>query len=275
MLRPKASCLALLVTLIWQPRLTHSQQIQDPVFDAVSIRPADSTRTVEVNGITATGPARWQPCEYLRDRVRCRMPLWGFIREAFQLREFEVTAPEWTKEDMFQLEAVMPVDTPRETARLMLKQAIITQFQLRYHASKRLTPVFALVPTQDGPKLTEPDPERPQMRSLDTPGGKVSYNFFEVPGHYFSAGGTLDIFASNLGSFAGLKRPVVNETGLTGKYVIDLTWKSRGDPEDNLRPVDPGILKAMEQQIGLKLEEKNEMREYLVIDHADRVPSEP
>jgi uncharacterized protein (TIGR03435 family) len=245
-----------------------------PEFEAVSIRPAATFHTVEMAGTSARLPAPWKPCEYLRNRVTCRMPLYGFLREAFQVREFEIKAPQWTKEDMFDLQATMPLDTPKETARLMLQNALKERFGLEYHLARRITPVYALVPTQDGPKLTEPDPEHPQTRTYDTPGGPVKTNQILSAGRYFSASTPLDVFAQNLRSVAHLDRPVINETGLAGKYVIDMKWKSSADPEEVLYVVDTGILRATEQQLGLKVVKKDALRDYLSIDQAKRTPSE-
>jgi len=225
-------------------------------------------------GISARVPAAVKPCEYLAARVTCRLSLWGFLREAFQVREFEITSPQWTKEDMFDLQATMPVDTPKSTARLMLQNALKERFGLQYHLAQRMTPVYALIATPDGPKLTESDPDHPQTRTVDTLRGTFKTNQIVAAGHYFVAATSLDIFAQNLKAVADLDRPVLNQTGLTDRYVIDLNWKSSADPDEKIHVVDPGILRATEQQLGLKLEKKEVLLDYLSIDQANKTPTE-
>jgi uncharacterized protein (TIGR03435 family) len=174
---------------------------------------------------------------------------------------------------MFDLQATMPLNTPKDTARLMLQNALKERFDLQYHLAHRMTPVYALVATPDGPKLTEPDPDHPQTRTRDTPSGKIKYSNLVSAGQFFYAGTTLDVLAYSLQSVAELDRPVINETGLNGKYLIDLKWKSSADPDEILHVVDKGIVRATEQQLGLKLVKKDALLDYLSIDQAKRTPT--
>jgi uncharacterized protein (TIGR03435 family) len=247
-------------------------QSSQPSFDAVSIRAADAYRTVHIGATVARLHAGWKPCSFTRDRVTCRLPLWALVREAFQLREFQLSAPDWTKNDMFEVQAVMPVDTPQPIARLMLQTALIEQFNLQYHLALRETPVYALVPTRTGPQLTDFDPKHSPTHTRDTPEGTVTDTFVTAPGRYFEVGVTLDIFAQNLRSIADLDRPVINDTGFIGKYVIDMKWKSSTVPDEMGTMVDKGILQAIERELGLRLEKKNVSLEYLSVDHVNRAP---
>lgn len=249
-------------------------QSNQPAFDAVSIRKTADTRTVKIGDVSSTIPAKRKPCEYTRDRVICRLPLWNILREAFEAQEFEIEAPAWTKDAMFDLQATMPLDTSTHNAKLMMQTALLEQFGLQYHKTRRSTPVYALIPTENGPNLTVFDSEHPQTRTRDTPRGPVKDTLIAAPGRFFMAGTTLDIFALNLKSIAGLGRPVVNETGLAGKYTIDLNWKSSADPDEVVNIIDNGILRAMEQQLGLKLVKKDEDLDYFVVDHLNKVPAE-
>lgn len=74
---------------------------------------------------------------------------------------------------------------------------------------------------------------------------------------------------------------VVDKTGLTGAYDIDLTYTPErqlpegvnlpGPPPD---PNGPSIYTALREQLGLKLESQKDQEEVLVIDHVERQPSE-
>jgi len=73
-----------------------------------------------------------------------------------------------------------------------------------------------------------------------------------------------------------LDRPVLDRTGLSGRYDFDLAWKIDGTKFDralssNEKPSDkPDIFTAV-RQLGLKLEPANESIDVIVIDHVERV----
>ena len=67
-------------------------------------------------------------------------------------------------------------------------------------------------------------------------------------------------------------RPVMDKTGLTGKYDYKLEYA----PDDNsveADPTGPSIFTAVQEQLGLKLESAKGPVEIFVIDHVER-PSE-
>jgi uncharacterized protein (TIGR03435 family) len=62
-----------------------------------------------------------------------------------------------------------------------------------------------------------------------------------------------------------LERPVVDQTGLTGSYTIDLEW-DRTDPLD--------VIPAIQRQPGLKLERSKMPYEMFVVDHISPTPTQ-
>ena len=79
-----------------------------------------------------------------------------------------------------------------------------------------------------------------------------------------------------------VSRTVVDRTGLTGNYDLDLQWtpdqlpQGRGDAPPGLPAVDPNgpsIFTAVQEQLGLKLESSRAMLQTLIIDRFER-PSE-
>jgi uncharacterized protein (TIGR03435 family) len=87
----------------------------------------------------------------------------------------------------------------------------------------------------------------------------------------------------------GDDRPILDKTGLTGKYDFTVRWFSPDAPtplqrlsemsaeerqaEIRRRLVNPAQLAAIQKQLGLKLEPGKGPVEYIVIDHVER-PSE-
>ena len=62
------------------------------------------------------------------------------------------------------------------------------------------------------------------------------------------------------------RRPVIDKTGLAGKYDIKLEWTpDPGQPDDS----GPSIYTALQEQLGLKLVPSTGPVECLVIDHVE------
>lgn len=98
---------------------------------------------------------------------------------------------------------------------------------------------------------------------------------------------TIEQFASRLGDL--MNRPVTDATGLKGRYDITLTcappeglgFRSvpgpvpSGNGASPAAPVGDGgptIFAAIEQQLGLRLNQKRGAADFLVIDHMEKSP---
>jgi len=72
--------------------------------------------------------------------------------------------------------------------------------------------------------------------------------------------------------------PIVDRTGLTGKYDFNLTFTpddrtSANAPLTDSADAPPSIFTAMQEQLGLKLEQKKIPMDFVVIDHIEKTPS--
>jgi uncharacterized protein (TIGR03435 family) len=100
-----------------------------------------------------------------------------------------------------------------------------------------------------------------------------------------ATGTTLDSVSRLL--YVLMDRPVVNKTGLTGRFDIKIefarpegtpVWRPAGEPvgrnappaEASDEPAGPSIFTAFEKQLGLKLEPARGPRDFYVIDHVER-----
>ena len=66
---------------------------------------------------------------------------------------------------------------------------------------------------------------------------------------------------------------MVDQTGLEGDFEVKLVWT----PDDRPIPEDergPSVFTAVEEQLGLKLVSRKRPLNVLVVDHAEKVPSE-
>ena len=73
-------------------------------------------------------------------------------------------------------------------------------------------------------------------------------------------------------------RPVVDKTGLAGRYDFDLEWtpdetQFDGQRQETLESTKPGLFAAIQKQLGLRLEAAKGIVQALAIDRIER-PSE-
>ncbi len=242
------------------------------VFDVVSIRQIEATHSYrEANSATYITTAH-KSCDYSGARVTCQLSLQELIKEAFQLKKYEIAGPGWLAEDLFVFQAIMPPDTGKDAARLMLKGALQDRFGLSSHFEQRDVPAYAMIPAKGGIKLQPADAA--EHRKLLSIGGRGGAFLTSSPGQFSAVAISLELLAANLETFAGLDRPVVNMTGLSGSYKVDLHWNETDDPEYTARGVDPGFRNAVKVQLGLELEKRQIPTRVLVVDHVNRTPSE-
>ena len=70
-------------------------------------------------------------------------------------------------------------------------------------------------------------------------------------------------------------RPVLDETGLTGKYKVSLEWQKDDLSAGPEGPTAPNLFSALKEQLGLKLEARNKGTvEVTIVDHAEKTPVE-
>jgi uncharacterized protein (TIGR03435 family) len=137
----------------------------------------------------------------------------------------------------------------------MMQALLADRFKLAVHFETRELPVFALVVAKGGAKFSTSE--------------QVTATAWGGRGHLDVEGGdTLVRFSEELTRVAG--RPVLNETGLTGRYDIEMDWAADDDDDD----IDaPKLLTAIKEQLGLALESRKAQVEVVVVDHME-LPSE-
>ncbi len=185
--------------------------------------------------------------------------------------------PAWL--DSAKYDTVGRPDTPgqpsRDQMKLMIQKLLADRFQLKFHTEKRELPVYAIVVLKTGAKITV---------SAGDPNAFPGIGFSRGPGELSLNGRNsgLDGMANALQSNV-LDKPVVNQTGLTGRY----DWNLRFTPDaTQLADFDPGapvpapnpdappdIFTAFQQQLGLKLESTKAPVDVIVIEKITR-PSE-
>jgi bla regulator protein blaR1 len=156
--------------------------------------------------------------------------------------------------------------------RTMMQKLLKDRFKLAVHKETIDTPIYILVPAKNGPRLkaTVPDPNCAQPGACRYGGGPAS--------GYKGRGMQLDDLANVLTAF--LDRPVLNRTGITGRFDIDLPPWSRsplqrpgGGELDGTEPapdpLNPSIYQVLQDQLGLKLEATRGPHDMYIVDHVE------
>ena len=224
-----------------------------PRFDVASIKPVRSRTGSSSNMILLDGGI-----------VARNTTIQVMIANAFELRSFQILgAPDWVKSEHYDVEArtdggvsVKPDKRRMILHRAMVQSLLAERFQFKAHEEERETAVYELVVRKGGPKMKEAaGDERPASHW-----GR---------GQYKAKHELMIALAANLSTWAG--RPVIDKTGLSGPYYVELSWELDG--AEPTAPQGPSLSTAVQEQLGLKLEPVKRPMKILVVDRIER-PSE-
>lgn len=178
--------------------------------------------------------------------------------------------PGWIESDHFDILALTPGQKrpARDEQMAMLRTLLADRFKLNFHREKKTFAIYELDVAKAGPKL---------RASAGAPGDPPQLISTVYPDHLHlpARNATMGEFASLL-QRAVLDRPVVDQTGLNGKYDFDLDWtpdETEFGGEAPAAPADaqsPPFFRAIEQQLGLRLEAKRGPIEALIVDSAQQ-----
>ncbi len=219
--------------------------------------PAFEVASVKLNKTTLPPmELRWTPARFVAQAQTVRrLIMWAYGTETLG----PLGAPAWINEDLYDIEATAAPAATEQECRLMLQNLLSVRFKLRAHWESRDTPIYALVQLPTGLKMKA-------VEESDKPGG-VNFVMDGRAMPMFDrtlSGWTIEQLALAL-SAAGLDRPVFDRTGLRGRYSFTLEFRHRESEPDS-----PDITAAVQRQLGLKLEARNEKTPRLVVDAIER-----
>jgi uncharacterized protein (TIGR03435 family) len=239
-----------------------------PTFDAFEVATIKPT------------PPDWRGGRWIRMQSTNRFfapnfTLQTLIAAAYTLNPKEIAGgPAWIDSDRYDTLAETPgqIQPNLDEQMAMLRKLLADRFRLAFHREQKEMPIYLLTVAKGGSKLKEsaaPPDELPYLTNVVFP------DHIRLPAH----NATMPQFAAMMRR-AVLDRPVVDQTGLVGKYDFNLEWmpdKTQFGGQINLQAnpdnPEPDLFAAANNQLGLKLEATRGLTEILVIDHIVR-PSE-
>lgn len=230
-------------------------------FEVVTIKPVDHDAQAG-RWITMQGTDRFVVKQYTLKLL---------IAAAYDVSPKTILgAPEWVESDHYDIEAVAPgeVRPTREEQMAMLRNLLENRFKLTFHREKRVYSIYELSVAKGGEKM---------RKSAETPDAPAQLISTVYPDHVLMPGrnATMGDLAS-LMQRAVFDRPVVDKTGLAGRYDFDLKWTPDETQFGGDLPVapsdapEPPLFRAIQEQLGLKLEATRGPVEALVVDRVER-----
>lgn len=274
--------------------LLSAQTPAPPQFEVASVKlspPGAPDRVsigVHVDGAHLT-------CNYLNLR--------DYLRMAYRVKDYQISGPEWLASDRYNIAATLPAGSTQAQVPDMIKALLADRFQVRLHHETREFPVYAMVVDKGGLKIqlsADQEMDTPGKAPVNVTGGGSRDGVAIDLGHgsYFNFANnkleakklTMATFAETLARFED--KPVVDLTGLNGVYDILLNFS-----DDDYRAMlirsavnaglamTPQALQAMEaasgdsignamRAAGLRLEPRKAPFDVLVIDSAQKTPTE-
>jgi uncharacterized protein (TIGR03435 family) len=239
---------AVLGGLLLVARVVLAQGAAAPAFAVASIRPSAEAVKFEHDGITETTPGS----VHMRDVTVATCITW-----AYGIQHGQLSGPAWIEADHFDIMAKADEPVKDEQLKLMMRALLEERFKLAFHHDQKEMRAYVLTVTKTGQKLKQAAADEVPLRQNSAMGSVVRAL-------------TMQEFADFISG--PLQRPVVDKTGLTGRwdFAFDFTNYLPKTPEGE-RPDFEGVLNAtLQGEVGLKLESEKTMVEVLVVDRVEK-----
>ena len=250
------------VSLLFAPPL-----VTRPSFDVVSIRPNATNGRLYYKSFSTRFTATNMTAKQLLLLSR-------------RIQSFQLSGGEgWFSSQGFDIEA--KTDRPVNWAemQLMLQSLLEDRFRLTIRHQTREAPIYMLVPGKGGVKIKLSSDQTLWTGDHPNEPGTTGANMDISEGSLSGDSIPMAMFVSFLSQQVG--RTVINKTGLTGRYAIELRWA----PDRAIGPFgeagasastdssEASFFTAVQEQLGLRLESGRAPVDFFVIDHIEK-PSE-
>lgn len=241
-----------------------------PTFEVASIKPSGPQSIRGWEG----GPKSSDPLVYRYGRAELR----DLIAVAFDVQFFQISSSIPLDRETFDLIARIPPGTAGPEFQMMMRNLLIDRFRFRFHIATREFPAWILTVAKTGPKLGTAANTAPAGLPADQPGMITdhsisgSYELIRIRAHKEP----ITVLSRMIRPQSG--EPVIDRTGLTGTFDFTLAYSKELPNAGNgfaPEPAEaPGLVTALQQQLGLRLTRGKAPFDVVVVEWIDRNSSE-
>ena len=230
-------------------------------FEVATIKPVDSKATAS-RYITMQGSDRFVEKDYTLKLL---------IAAAYSLNPQTISGgPGWMESDHFDITAVTPgeVRPTHEEQMTMLRSLLVERFKLTFHREQKELSIYALEVAKGGPKLNASTADAAAPPTVGP--AQVSPKYVSLPARNATMGDFVTLMQRAI-----LDKPVVDKTGLAGRYDFDLQWapdetQFGGELMTPTYTETAPLFSAIQEQLGLRLVATKGPVDALVVDKVER-----
>jgi uncharacterized protein (TIGR03435 family) len=220
-------------------------------FAVASIRPSATEVQFEHDGKTVTTPGTVS----MRDVTVATCIKW-----AYTVQDSQISGPAWLQSEHFDITAKADEPAADEQMKLMMRDLLAKRFALNFHRQNKELRSYVMTVAKSGVKLHESAPDVKPFRENSAVGTVVKATTMKEFGDFMAG---------------PLQAPVVDMTGLTGRYDFTLDFTRYLPTGDKVMKIDFDntsgiIISALKGELGLDLQSRKENVEVLVIDRVER-----
>jgi uncharacterized protein (TIGR03435 family) len=224
-----------------------AQTTAAPAFEVASVKPDN----VGGNYVDATPDTVRVHSARLETCIK-----WAYGLQSGQLSGAGSAISNLLTSDRYTITGKAGVPSPEGQLRIMLQTLLADRFKLVAHRESREMPVYALKLEKNGPKFHE------SVGDGDTnvqATSKLNRRW---------TGTKMTQFVDTLAE--AMQAPVVDQTGLTGRYDFSLDLTPYLPPDGQRPDIGVMMLTALREQLGLKLESRRSTVDVLIVDHIEK-----
>lgn len=191
------------------------------------------------------------------------------LQWAYGMKEYQVSGPAWIGDERYDISAKAANPAGEQQLRAMLQNLLAERFKIVLHHEKRVLPFYALLVAKNGPKLARGNPDG--KSELHPKGAMLS-------AQDTSMGEVADLL-TQIATRLNLP-PAFDLTGLNGRYTftVDASDFLQSIGAGNVAP-DPsaiitGVSEILQDQLGLKAELRKALTDVVIVDRAEKLPTE-
>jgi uncharacterized protein (TIGR03435 family) len=258
MLKAMQTMLRLACLAVWTSLAVGQSPTTAPAFDIVSARPSQH----------AVGPDYNNQLTYSSTGITARnVTIKRLAAEAYQLQMDQVSGPNWLDQNEFDIEAKTTGTATKEQLARMLRSLLAERFHLTQHSETREMRVYELVVDKSGSKIHPIDGSEPTAAARGFHFHGDLRQFADLLAVQLSIPAPESPSSPARASTSRI--PVVDKTGMPG--VFDFSVDIRPELGTDMFAA---WQRALQEQLGLKIESHKEGVTVLVVDQVLKIPTE-